>query len=144
MENCMHDKLENFYSLNLTTSNILSFLLHKSLKNLYAINFCWRYSIGNKDLPYFPPWVKEMLAVKLEERCQPQSLPESYPEPRVSEEFCQFLRKLRIEYSIEGIDRLIRSHGHALREIYLLKHGKVERIPDIVVWPSTIFLFKEI
>ena len=31
--------------------------------------------------------------------------------------------------------RLFRSHGHTCHEIYLLRHGTIPRLPDIVIWP---------
>ena len=31
---------------------------------------------------------------------------------------------------------LFRSHGHTCHEIYLLRHGLIPRIPDVVIWPQ--------
>lgn len=30
----------------------------------------------------------------------------------------------------------MRAHGHTLNDIYLLRNGTFERIPDVVVWPT--------
>lgn len=37
---------------------------------------------------------------------------------------------------MKGVDRLIRSHGQTLHEIQNLRDGIINRIPDIVVWPT--------
>lgn len=42
-----------------------------------------------------------------------------------------------IPHSTEGLDRLVRSHGQTLHDIYHLRCSPiVERIPDIVLWPG--------
>lgn len=63
-------------------------------------------------------------------------MPSDYPDPILSDEFLDAIKKSNLDYSIAGIDRLVRAHGHTLREIFILRHGKFPRIPDIVVWPS--------
>lgn len=68
----------------------------------------------------------------------PQELPTDLPEPIVSEEVLNAIKKLKLDHSIDNVDRLFRAHGHTLREIYLLKQGSFERIPDIVLWPSKL------
>lgn len=95
-----------------------------------------RYPIGNKELPYFTEWVKEVFGVDLNARKVSQPVPKDLPEPLISPELSQAIAKLKIEYSTTGIDRLVRAHGHTLREIFILKHGSFERIPDVVIWPT--------
>nr|XP_012144006.1 PREDICTED: alkyldihydroxyacetonephosphate synthase isoform X4 [Megachile rotundata] len=97
-----------------------------------------RYPIGNKELPYFTQWVKDVFDVNLSTYAPAQPPPTNLPEPIVSPELLEGIRDLKIEYSTKGIDRLVRSHGHTLRDIYLLRHGSYKRIPDIVVWPSDL------
>lgn len=38
--------------------------------------------------------------------------------------------------SFEAEDRLFRSHGHTCQEIFALRHGRPERLPDAVIWPE--------
>lgn len=101
----------------------------------------YRYSIGNKQLPYFTVWAQEKLNVDLDSKRDIQELPKTYPEPILSAELFDVIKQSGIEYSIEGTDRLVRAHGHTLREIYMLKHGTYQRIPDIILWPSKYFSF---
>jgi len=51
--------------------------------------------------------------------------------------FLDELRRLDISFSLDGVDRLIRSHGHTLHDIFMLREGTFERIPDVVVWPES-------
>lgn len=50
--------------------------------------------------------------------------------------FLDELHRLDISFSLDGVDRLIRSHGHTLHDIFVLREGIFERIPDVVVWPG--------
>lgn len=95
-----------------------------------------RYPIGNKELPYFTQWVQNVFGVDLTTRKISQSTPKKLPAPLISPELLQAITELRLEYSVKGIDRLVRAHGHTLREIFILKHGSFERIPDVVIWPK--------
>ena len=49
------------------------------------------------------------------------------------------LEEKNISYSIDGLDRLVRSHGHALHDIIHLRelNFKKQRVPDLVVWPES-------
>ncbi|OAD62044.1 Alkyldihydroxyacetonephosphate synthase [Eufriesea mexicana] len=103
----------------------------------YIIEFTGnRYPIGNTQLPYFTQWVKDTFGVDPTKKNVSQSLPTSLPKPIISSDLLDAIRELKIEYSLKGVDRLVRAHGHTLREIYLLKHGSFDRIPDVVLWPK--------
>lgn len=95
-----------------------------------------RYPIGNLELPYFTEWTKDVLGVDLLQHNPPQSLPTTFPVSILSNEFYDEIKKLNLSLSIDGMDRLCRAHGHTLREIFILKGGNFERIPDIVIWPK--------
>lgn len=51
-------------------------------------------------------------------------------------DFMNELKKTKITFSFDAMDRLFRAHGHTLHDIVLLRAGHFERIPDIVVWPG--------
>lgn len=63
--------------------------------------------------------------------------PTEYPEPKISLEFLNDIKSNQITHSDIGIDRLIRSHGQTLYEIHSLREGRMNRIPDLVVWPTS-------
>ncbi|CAB3377209.1 Hypothetical predicted protein [Cloeon dipterum] len=56
--------------------------------------------------------------------------------PIVNEDFMKGLQRYNISYSMESDDRLFRGHGHTLDDIIHLRTGKIERVPDVVVWPG--------
>ena len=51
-------------------------------------------------------------------------------------DFLTKLDELKVTYSVKGMDRLFRSHGHTLEDIFNLRTGHWGRIPDIVIWPE--------
>ncbi|KZC04648.1 Alkyldihydroxyacetonephosphate synthase, partial [Dufourea novaeangliae] len=103
----------------------------------YVLEFTGtRYPIGSKELPYFTQWVKDVLNVDVTKRNTPQPIPTNLPEPVISSELLEAIEESQVEYSTKDIDRLVRAHGHTLREIYCLKYGSFVRIPDIVLWPK--------
>uniref|UniRef100_A0ABD2X8K5 Alkylglycerone-phosphate synthase n=1 Tax=Trichogramma kaykai TaxID=54128 RepID=A0ABD2X8K5_9HYME len=95
-----------------------------------------RYSIGSNLLPLFTEWVKNVFKIDLNDIKEEKDLPMIFPYPMISNKFVSEIKKFGISYSLHGIDRLIRAHGHSLREIADLKMGKITKIPDIVVWPK--------
>lgn len=60
-----------------------------------------------------------------------------YPPPEVNEEFCSELTASNIEFSKDFNDRFHRCHGQAMKDLYILRYGKFERIPDLVVFPCS-------
>ncbi|KAJ8911526.1 hypothetical protein NQ315_000561 [Exocentrus adspersus] len=43
---------------------------------------------------------------------------------------------LNISFSTKVADRVLRAHGQALHDIYILRNSVFKRIPDIVLWPK--------
>lgn len=74
--------------------------------------------------------------IDITKQCKPPPLPTSFPKPILTEKFINDLNANNIDYSIDGEDRLVRSHGQTLHDIYSLRRGGFKRIPDIVVWPK--------
>lgn len=97
-----------------------------------------RYPIGQLSLPFFSQWVLERFDINFDIKKIPRPLPkpEDFPAPIMDAAFLDELRGLQISFSMDGLDRLIRSHGHTLRDIIILREGIFERIPDIVIWPN--------
>lgn len=103
----------------------------------YSVYFSGdRYPIGNLELPFFKQWVADIFDLDFGKRHVAKPIPSVYPAPIICDHFLSEIKAANILYSIEGIDRLIRSHGQTLYEIYNLRAGNIKRIPDIVVWPK--------
>ncbi|XP_029413117.1 alkyldihydroxyacetonephosphate synthase, peroxisomal isoform X2 [Nannospalax galili] len=96
-----------------------------------------RYPLSGLVLPTLREWIQNTLGVSLEHKTTSKvSLnPSETPPSIVNEDFLHDLKETSISYSQEADDRVFRAHGHCLHEIFLLREGMLERIPDIVVWP---------
>ncbi|XP_050301920.1 LOW QUALITY PROTEIN: alkyldihydroxyacetonephosphate synthase [Anthonomus grandis grandis] len=97
-----------------------------------------RYSIGELSLPHLISWVTENLGVDLDhpQLSQPPPKDTDYPPPNISQTILDQIKSWNIDYSVSTIDRLVRAHGQTMQDIYILRKGKFERIPDVVVWPK--------
>lgn len=77
-----------------------------------------------------------MFDIDFNSKITSQDIPTNFPESIISTELLDSINRLNIDHSLKGIDRLVRAHGHTLREIFVLRHGMFKRIPDIILWPS--------
>lgn len=97
-----------------------------------------RYPIGGGvTLPAFKKYCQERLNIDLSRPPNRAKMPTKFPEPNLSSEFLAVLKKLNFDYSLDGQDRLVRSHGQTLHDIAAVRQGGFKRIPDIVVWPKS-------
>lgn len=115
-------------------------------------------------MPFFTQWVQQVLNIDLtlrnvpRQQFSPQELPSSCVPTgqylsgvfykinsahnllQTLKTFSDFLNALietKIDYTMDGLARLSRSHGQTLYDIYSLRHGKCfPRICDMVVWPG--------
>uniref|UniRef100_A0A8C0P6X0 Alkylglycerone-phosphate synthase n=1 Tax=Canis lupus familiaris TaxID=9615 RepID=A0A8C0P6X0_CANLF len=97
-----------------------------------------RYPLSGMILPTFKDWIQNTLGVSLEHKTTSKASlnPNDTPPSIVSEDFLHDLKEINISYSQEADDRVFRAHGHCLHEIFLLREGMFQRIPDIVLWPT--------
>uniref|UniRef100_A0A452QNZ7 Alkylglycerone-phosphate synthase n=1 Tax=Ursus americanus TaxID=9643 RepID=A0A452QNZ7_URSAM len=99
-----------------------------------------RYPLSGMILPTFKDWIQNTLGVSLEHKTTSKASlnPSDTPPSIVNEDFLHDLKETNISYSQEADDRVFRAHGHCLHEIFLLREGMFQRIPDIVLWPNFI------
>lgn len=97
-----------------------------------------RYESSGVPLPAFLPFVTRAVGVSLDPGSERQLAPLVVPEgPDVSELVHSLESALGAEHvSIDGTARVRRGHGHHLEEIYEVLFGALERVPDVVVFPS--------
>lgn len=105
------------------------------------VAFKGRYDYVSPRLPHLRSWMEREVGIDLQVRTpKAAAVPESNrPAPIVNDQFVADLDKTMPTLATSGAfgDRLCRSHGHTMREIFTLRQGKVaERIPDFVVWPK--------
>lgn len=98
-----------------------------------------RYAISGQVFPKLVDWFVNTCNANMDFKSPSQPLPkqEALPKPNINEKFLQSMQESAFEYSLNPHERLFRSHGHTCHEIYLLRHGVIPRIPDIVVWPKS-------
>ncbi len=97
-----------------------------------------RYALSGEELPDFIEWAKDVIGVDIDPA---DTVTSSYPtqvaEPNVNETFVKEIRTFMDADQLVDDDqvRLRHGHGHTVREMYEIKHGKIVRIPDLVVEP---------
>jgi alkyldihydroxyacetonephosphate synthase len=97
-----------------------------------------RYSLSDVELPSLVPWMSKMLGAPLthDDRNEPH-YPPPVPEARRSLPLLAalgaFLEPDQI--SDDPLVRLRRGHGHTGAEIWAIRYGKLDRVPDLVVFP---------
>ncbi|XP_041117727.1 alkyldihydroxyacetonephosphate synthase, peroxisomal-like [Polyodon spathula] len=97
-----------------------------------------RYRLGGMVLPALREWFEKTFGASLEHKTPARSAlnPSEVPPPILNEGFVQDLKSTAIPFSHETEDRIFRAHGHCLHEVFALREGKFERVPDLVVWPN--------
>jgi alkyldihydroxyacetonephosphate synthase len=99
-----------------------------------------RYAGSGVELPDLLPWVCQTIACDIQPGDVHRSnYPPEIPEPMLNE---GFLREVTTILPDGGMTtdpeiRLRRGHGHTLEEMYQIKYGRIDRIPDLVVFPET-------
>ncbi|XP_076437357.1 alkyldihydroxyacetonephosphate synthase, peroxisomal-like [Babylonia areolata] len=96
-----------------------------------------RYRLSGSVMPQLRDWMKTTMGISLEHKTpsQPEIPAANIPIPIKNEEFIADLRKTAISFSDDCQDRVFRAHGHTLHEIFTMREGMFERIPDLVIWP---------
>lgn len=105
-----------------------------------------RYKISGHKLPILKDWFMKIIGASIDRKSLSQTeMPLSkIPAAIINEEFLNEFKKVDIDYSDDPQDRLFRAHGHTMDELFMLRYGEYERIPDLVVWPSITFIFHPI
>src|SRR5258708_12961162 len=98
-----------------------------------------RYELSGKELPRLLPWIRETLGIELDARDQHKNAyPTGIPQPVESPVFSKAIREFLNENQIDtdGENRLRHGHGHTQDEMFAIKHKRLGRIPDMVVYPE--------
>jgi alkyldihydroxyacetonephosphate synthase len=99
-----------------------------------------RYELSGVELPYLLPWVRRVMEIELPVHdIHPSQYPPEVPPPHQN---LPFLHEIRTLLPDDGVTedaqvRLRHGHGHTLEEMYAIRYGRLERVPDLVVYPAT-------
>ena len=99
-----------------------------------------RYELSGKELPRLLPWIRETLDIDLDAKdkhknAYPTEIPTPIESPKFTDAIGQFLGVNQID--LGGENRLRHGHGHTQEEMFAIKHKKLGRIPDMVVYPES-------
>lgn len=95
-----------------------------------------RYLFSGHKLPYLRPFMEEVVGIDIADATPSNPMPK-LPEPNVNQGFVAELREQQIpRLSFDEKDRLLHAHGHTAQELHRLRHGQLERYPDVVVYPT--------
>ncbi|KAL6484657.1 hypothetical protein MHYP_G00067020 [Metynnis hypsauchen] len=97
-----------------------------------------RYRLSGLILPSLKDWFEGTFGANLQHKspATPALNVSAVPPPNLNESFVEELKAAGVGLSQEPEDRVFRSHGHCLNEIFALREGRIGRVPDLVVWPS--------
>ncbi len=98
-----------------------------------------RYQLCGAELPHLLPWVSEVMEVSIEPHdVNPPAYPPTIPEPKLNTAFLTEARRFFSEAQLcsDPKIRLRHGHGHTQEEMFKIKYGKLERIPDLVIFPT--------
>jgi alkyldihydroxyacetonephosphate synthase len=99
-----------------------------------------RYELCGQELTRLLPWVRETLEIAFDPKdVNSPSYPSHIPPPLLNAPFENEIRQFLKEDQItaDGPLRLRHGHGQTQEEMFAIKYGKLERIPDLVVFPDT-------
>jgi len=99
-----------------------------------------RYEIAGQELPDLLAWVRDMIHPDIAaHNLNPSNYPPAIPEPLANEGFLGELRTFLDDgqLSVDPELRLRRGHGQTQEEMYRIKYGRLNRVPDLVVFPTS-------
>ncbi len=98
-----------------------------------------RYALSGNELPDLLPWMGRTLEHEIDVRdVHASRYPTAVPASRVSGELLDELQKHLGDdaISLDPQLRLRHGHGHTQQEMYAIKYERLERVPDLVVFPA--------
>lgn len=99
-----------------------------------------RYPLCGQKLPYLLPWIEKTFEVKIPlQELNTPSYPPKIPEPHLNQDFVTDLQAFLQEdqQNQDAFERLRHGHGHTQEEMYAIKYGKIDRVPDLIVYPDS-------
>ncbi|HLB53651.1 MAG TPA: FAD-binding oxidoreductase [Gemmatimonadales bacterium] len=99
-----------------------------------------RYAGSGVELPDLLPWVQRTLEVEIQPGdIHPSAYPPAIPGPHQNPGFLREIEELLPPGAVSSDPelRLRHGHGHTLEEMYAIKYGRIDRVPDLIVYPET-------
>jgi len=94
-----------------------------------------RYPLHGSELPDMLPYFRKAVGVNIDQADRhPSQYPPTVPPARTNDAFMRDIAD--IHHTLDDIVRLRHGHGHTIEEIYAIRYGRIERVPDLVVFPA--------
>ena len=106
-------------------------------KNKEGIITGTHYSFAGIPIKDLYKFAKEDILLDLDAPIIPSQISMEVDPPYINEEFLSSINGFYSRLSFDNRERIMHSHGHTLREVFILKHGKFERFADCVVYPTS-------
>ncbi len=98
-----------------------------------------RYDLAGQELPELLGWVQDTIHSDVgADDLNPSNYPPPIPEPRINDVFVAEVRVFLDDDQIsdDAEARLRHGHGHTQAEMYSIKYDRLERVPDLIVYPT--------
>ena len=89
---------------------------------------------SGKVLPNFRKWCEDVIGLDIGDQTPVNEMHVPDP-PNVNEAFNEEVKNHCAVVTTDDAERIFHSHGHSLQEIYALRHGRLDRVVDTVVYP---------
>lgn len=96
-----------------------------------------RYLYSGKTLPSLKPFMEATAGLDVNKTSPSQEQPPAAHTPNINQEFINDIKGACVRYDTSDNERLFHAHGHTCQEVYALRFGNIERIPDCVVYPGS-------
>jgi len=100
-----------------------------------------RYALSGSELPDLLPWMKTAIGVEIPiTDTHDSKFPPDVPAAVENFAFLCAAKKILSPNGItaDPLARLRHGHGHTLEAMYAIKYDRVERVPDLVVFPDSV------
>lgn len=97
-----------------------------------------RYSVSGVELPYLKDFVEKEMGINIDDKSPPQAQPKNFPESNMNQEFLRAIEGSYVRVSFDGLERHNHAHGHTVAELWEVRYGKINRIPDAVIYPGSL------
>jgi len=96
-----------------------------------------KYELHGKEIPEFKKWAEAEVGFNEKIFTPSQAFIKNVPAPITNNAFMEAVKGQYVRVATDDQERVFHSHGHTLEEIFRLRHGACERIPDVVIYPGS-------
>jgi len=96
-----------------------------------------KYELHGISMPNFRSWAESEVGFSPKDLTPSQPFVKHVPTPIINQEFMSAVAGQWSRLAQDDQERVFHGHGHTVEEVYQLRHGSLERIPDVVIYPGT-------